>query len=78
VLGWPTYGYDRHTMEMVLFVDALLAISCFVVIVMIYHWSRRSSDSPDELHGFRDGKFQARQSSALKSSRGPQEEECNS
>jgi hypothetical protein len=56
-LGWPNYGYDKSTASIVLTLDTLLAVSCFLAITLVYHWSKTESDSDRRLHGARDAKF---------------------
>lgn len=78
-LEWPVEGYDRTTVNMALFTDAMLFVAFVVVCVFIYHWSRPNTDSPDAMHGAKDSKYQKKEMEALKQSLPPPaEEECTS
>lgn len=78
-LEWPTDGYDIPTVEMALFVDAMLIVAFMVTSVFIYHWSREDTASPASLHGARDAKFQKQANDELHASLPPpQEEACAS
>lgn len=37
--------------------DTLLAVSCFLAITLVYHWSKLESKSDKRLHGAKDAKF---------------------
>lgn len=63
-MGWPNYGYDRATVSIVLSLDTILAVSCFISLVLLYHWSKMETDSNNRLHGERDGKFKQKKAEA--------------
>lgn len=62
-------------MDILLGMNSFLAVTLFVTTLFIFHWSRSTTKSPDNMHGARDAKFQIRQSKAIPP---PEEEACKS
>jgi len=78
---WPSIGYDDPAVHMMLFLDGMLAAVLLITVLLIYHWSRKETDSAAALHGAKDEKFQMNASKKmLKASKAAteEEEECTS